>query len=75
MQQLLEAGAPVDHLQETTQATALRAATQAGGLDVVRLLLRMGADANHLDKKGTSPLFVACEVQHLHSSAPCAAFP
>ena len=65
VQRLLEAGAPIDFVQEHNGATALWAAAQSGRLEVVRLLLQESANLHHLAKEGTSPLFAACQEGHV----------
>lgn len=52
------------HVNQNNQGkvfTALCAACLNGKLDVVKLLIKSGANVNAINKDGYSPLFVACE--------------
>jgi cytohesin len=54
---------PVD-AEDDRHRTALYHAAEAGGLDVVKSLLDKGADVNHIDFLGNSPLHVAIKEGH-----------
>jgi ankyrin repeat protein len=58
---LLDLGAPVDQAGED-RMTALTDAVLSNEMDVVRLLIRHGADVNHVDSLGLTPLLWAASV-------------
>lgn len=58
VEKLLEAGADVNAVQQH-DFTALHAAAQEGLDDMVRMLIRHGADRNALDDKGRTPADLA----------------
>ena len=61
---MLEQGADIEHVgNDVTGATPLLAATQEGHVEVVRMLLEQGADADKVRKDGgATPLHIAsCE--------------
>ena len=51
-------------MEDPDQLTVLMAATLKQSTSLVTLLLERGADPNITDKKGRSPLFVACDLDH-----------
>jgi ankyrin repeat protein len=58
---LLDAGAQVDETDDDG-ITALSWAAIANRLEMARLLVRRGADVNHVDKKRMTPLLYAASV-------------
>eukprot|EP00966_Prymnesium_polylepis_P022879 526356-Prymnesium_polylepis.1 len=62
---LLQAGAPVEFVQEHNQVTALWAACQSGRAAAARVLIDASANTNHLAADGTSPLYAACQNGHI----------
>src|SRR5262245_55817605 len=65
MRAYIEAGASVNGLDQTDGHRPLTAAAAAGRLDVVKLLLDLGADANLNDDYGEPPLIAAVGKGHL----------
>jgi ankyrin repeat protein len=53
---LLDSGARINSPNKRTGATALNEAAFRGQVEVVRLLIRRGADINERDREGASPL-------------------
>lgn len=53
---LLDAGAEVNHIQESKESTALHLATCTYDIELVELLLRRGADPNLFYREGSAPL-------------------
>ena len=56
---LLDAGANVNHTTTDFGMTPLAFAVNAGNAELVNLLLSSGADANHIDREGLTPLLRA----------------
>ena len=56
VEELVRAGASVDHCGGVTKSTALHQAARHGNLSVASALLRCGANPNARDKKGLTPL-------------------
>lgn len=59
IQQLLEQGADVNVQEDAGGWTPLHNAVQSGRVDIVRLLLRHGADPHRRKKNGATPFIVA----------------
>lgn len=59
--ELIQAGAPLDAADATTQATPLHLAALYGRESIARLLIQKGANANATMKFGISPLLVAAQ--------------
>ena len=57
----LKKGVNVDAHEENNKKTPLVIATQFGHMDTIRLLLEKGANINHQDSDGLSPLQHACQ--------------
>ncbi|XP_028291583.1 ankyrin repeat domain-containing protein 50 isoform X2 [Gouania willdenowi] len=63
---LLEATAINVHLACHQRATALSIAAQAGHANIVEMLLEKGANPDHIDKYGRSPIKVAWKHRHFN---------
>lgn len=64
VEELLKAGAHVNH-QIFTGDTALHCAVEKNNVDIVRCLLRHGANLSIKNEPGLTPLFVASHVNSL----------
>ena len=58
---LLDHGAELDYIGETSGTTALYSAASFGKVEMVALLLKRGADPNLCGKNGKSPYHAALE--------------
>lgn len=61
MRTILDAGGNVDYKDLWTNTTALMAASEAGNVDIVKLLLAEGADINARNLSGRTSLMLAAE--------------
>ena len=56
LQAVINAGADVNHVDETNHRTPLGWATEHGHVECVKMLIKAGSDVNHVDSNGESPL-------------------
>ena len=60
---LLDLGAPVDQGEENDQSlTPLDRAVLANNVEIAKLLIQHGADVNHVDGLGMTPLLYAASI-------------
>ena len=66
VKQLLKAGANIEHAKTKFGGTPLVYACHHGHAEIVQVLLKLGAKADHVDNHGHTPLQVASENGHSH---------